>query len=121
MSDRPPRVPEANADREEAGRARRALRRLRIVGLVEGTSFLVLLCIAMPLKYLADMPLAVRYTGWVHGVLFLWFMVELVTVARQRGWGLGRIALVFGAALVPLGTYVLEPSLRREERSLGAA
>jgi integral membrane protein len=113
MSERTPAVSEA--DRESA---RRALRRLRIVGLVEGTSFLALLCIAMPLKYMAGMPLAVRYTGWAHGVLFIWFLVELFTVARERRWGLGRIALVFGAAVVPVGTYLLEPSLRREERSI---
>ena len=113
MVDRTPRVSEI-----DARSARRALQRLRIVGLVEGTSFLALLCIAMPLKYLADMPLAVRYTGWAHGVLFLWFMVELFTVARERRWGLGRIALVFGAAIVPVGTYLVEPSLRREERSI---
>jgi integral membrane protein len=124
MSDRTPGVPEAASRAFGAGdpeAARRALRRLRIVGLVEGTSFLVLLLVAMPLKYFADMPLAVRYTGWVHGVLFLWFMVELFTVARLQRWGLGRIALVFGAAVVPLGTYVLEPGLRREERSIGPA
>lgn len=117
MSERHAPVPVASPDPSVA---RRALARLRIVGLVEGTSFLALLGIAMPLKYFANMPLAVRYTGWVHGVLFLWFLVELFTVARERKWALGRVALVFGAAIVPLGTYLIEPSLRREQRSLGA-
>ncbi len=116
MSDRPPAVPES-----DPVSARRALGRLRIVGLVEGTSFLALLGIAMPLKYFADMPLAVRYTGWAHGVLFLWLLVELFTAARERKWPLARVALVFGAAMVPLGTYLIEPSLRREQRSIGSA
>jgi integral membrane protein len=115
MSERTPPVPEAPGDPVTA---RRAIGRLRLVGFVEGTSFLVLLGIAMPLKYFADMPLAVRYTGWAHGVLFLWFLVELFTVARERKWSLTRVALVFGAALVPFGTYALEPGLRREQRSL---
>jgi integral membrane protein len=105
----------------DASIAKKALRRLRIVGLVEGTSFLVLLGIAMPLKYLAGQPLAVRYTGWVHGVLFIWFLVELVTVARLRKWDLRRIGLLFAAAVVPFGTFLAEPSLRREERSIGGA
>ena len=116
MSERSPPVAEASSD---PSTARRAIGRLRLVGFIEGTSFLALLGIAMPLKYLADMPLAVRYTGWAHGVLFLWFLVELVTVARERRWSLARMALVFGAALVPFGTYALEPGLRREQRSLG--
>lgn len=46
------------------------IRILRIVALIEGVSFLVLLGIGMPLKYLADIPAAVRITGWAHGVLF---------------------------------------------------
>lgn len=53
------------------------LRRLRIIAFLEGLSFLVLLFIAMPLKYLADMPLAVRIAGSVHGGLFLVFLAVL--------------------------------------------
>ena len=53
------------------------LRQLRLVALLEGTSFVVLLFIAMPLKYLADLPLAVRIVGSVHGALFLMFLAVL--------------------------------------------
>ena len=54
-----------------------ALRHLRLVALLEGSSFLVLLFIAMPLKYLADQPLAVRIVGSIHGLLFVIFMAAL--------------------------------------------
>lgn len=53
-----------------------ALRQLRLVALLEGTSFLVLLFIAMPLKYLAGLPLAVRIVGSVHVVPFGTFMFD---------------------------------------------
>jgi integral membrane protein len=43
---------------------------LRIIGFIEGVSFLILLLIAMPLKYYFDLPMAVKITGWIHGVLF---------------------------------------------------
>ena len=45
--------------------------RVRFVGRLEAISFLTLLGIAMPLKYLGDMPQAVQVVGWIHGVLFV--------------------------------------------------
>ena len=46
------------------------LKWLIVMGLIEGTSTLVLFGIAMPLKYLGDMPQAVHGVGLMHGVLF---------------------------------------------------
>ncbi|MCZ8134288.1 MAG: DUF3817 domain-containing protein, partial [Algoriphagus sp.] len=46
-------------------------RRFKWISLIEGLSFLILLGIAMPLKYMFDMPLAVTYVGWAHGILFI--------------------------------------------------
>ena len=63
-----------------------ALRQLRLVALLEGTSFLVLLFVAMPLKYLAGLPLAVRIVGSLHGLLFLMFLAALLRAGSQRGW-----------------------------------
>jgi integral membrane protein len=56
------------------------IRRLRFVGFVEGVSYLVLLFIAMPLKYWAGMPLAVRVVGMLHGVLFILFFAAVAEV-----------------------------------------
>src|SRR5438552_3773981 len=50
------------------------LRRLRLVGYTEGVSFLVLLGIAMPLKYFAGMPLAVTIVGAIHGLLWILYV-----------------------------------------------
>src|SRR5215218_2485323 len=63
-----------------------SVRLLRTVGLIEGISLLVLLCIAMPLKYVWHIPEAVKVVGWVHGVLFVLFMAVAFRVYEQRDW-----------------------------------
>jgi integral membrane protein len=88
---------------------------LRITALVEGTSFLLLVGVAMPLKYYAGMPLAVKYTGWAHGVLFVGLCLLLLQVMLAARWSLGRGALVFVAALVPFGPFLLDKHMRRWE------
>jgi integral membrane protein len=90
------------------------LKQLRLVALLEGSSFLALLFIAMPLKYLAGLPLAVRIVGSVHGLLFLMFIAALYRAARRRHWPLGRSLLAFVSSIVPFGTFIFDRSLRRE-------
>jgi len=91
-----------------------ALRQLRLVALLEGTSFLILLFVAMPLKYLAGLPLAVRIVGSVHGLLFLMFLAALYRAGRERGWPFGRWLIAFVSSVVPFGTFLFDRSLRRE-------
>jgi integral membrane protein len=61
-----------------------ALRSLSILALVEGASLVALIGIAMPLKYFADLPEAVRVVGMAHGILFLWASTTLALVAIAR-------------------------------------
>ncbi len=92
---------------------------LRVLGLLEGTSYLLLLGIAMPLKYLAGQPAAVHYVGWAHGLLF---MLLLLAVAYAWARGLST-KLAFAAAvasLLPAGPFFLEPRLRRAQAHLAA-
>lgn len=91
-----------------------ALNRFRLIAFLEGLSFLVLLGIAMPLKYLADMPMAVRYVGWAHGVLFIAYVMALVHVSIERRWSAPFSGVAFLASLVPGGTFVLERRIRPE-------
>lgn len=91
--------------------------RLRAVAFIEGLSYLLLLFVAMPLKYLGDMPLAVRVTGSVHGFLFVLLAVLTLWVMRVRrksfGWG-ARIGI---AALVPFGTFFVDRDLYEEDQA----
>jgi integral membrane protein len=82
-----------------------SLGRLRIVAFSEGVSFLILLGIAMPLKYIADLPQAVRVVGMAHGVLFILYIVLLLQVAVERGWTFKISMLAFLASLIPFGTF----------------
>ncbi|WP_254511115.1 DUF3817 domain-containing protein [Anatilimnocola floriformis] len=92
------------------------LRRLRMIGLAEGTSFLVLLLIAMPLKYFGGIPEAVKITGWIHGGLFVLFLLSVAEVTIRRPWW---SPLFWGAALaaafIPLGPIVFDRWLHRVE------
>ncbi len=85
-----------------------SLGRLRIVGLLEGLSFLILVLIAMPLKYLAGEPLAVRYVGMAHGILFLLYLLALVPVALDYRWSWKTCALGVLASLLPGGPFVFD-------------
>lgn len=96
---------------------RTPLARLRIVGLLEGSSFLLLLGVAMPLKYLADMPMAVRIVGALHGALFLLYLAAVAHVKFAHRWPMDRATLAIVAAVLPFGPFVLDRSLRREAQA----
>lgn len=81
---------------------------LRRTSIVEAISYLVLLLIAMPLKYGWDLPMAVRVSGMVHGVLFLLLVWLLVKAHFDRGWPRQRLVLLFTASLVPLWPFFLD-------------
>ncbi len=92
----------------------RALTNFRKIAFAEGVSFLLLLFIAMPLKYGANWPHAVTYTGWLHGVLFVLFIISLIKVWEKHSWGMGRVLGALAASLLPFGTFVLENKLKKE-------
>jgi integral membrane protein len=91
--------------------------RLRAIGLLEGISFLVLLGVAMPLKYVWDEPQAVRVVGMAHGVLFLAYVAAAVQAWLEHNWSWKRAAWVIAASLVPFGTFYTDVRWLRAERS----
>jgi integral membrane protein len=97
--------------------AARAIEQLRWVGKIEAVSFLVLLGIAMPLKYLAGIPLAVKVVGWAHGVLFVWFCVALGRAKLRAELPIVQVLGIFVAALVPFGPFVIDRRLERAAKA----
>lgn len=93
----------------------KSLKTFRIIALMEGISFLVLLGIAMPLKYMAGLPIAVRITGSLHGLLFILFVFYLFQVRLDLKWDIKKTALAFIASLLPFGTFVLDSKLLKNE------
>jgi integral membrane protein len=81
---------------------------LRRIAFFEGVSFLLLLCVAMPLKYRFDMPMAVKIVGWLHGILFIILCASLIDTKMTAKWSFGRTATIFIAALLPLGPFVVD-------------
>lgn len=89
--------------------------RLRVIGFWEGVSFLVLLLVAMPLKYFAGWPQAVRVVGMAHGVLFLLYVWAAIQAALEHNWNWKRAGLVLLASLLPAGPFVVDAKLLRDE------
>jgi integral membrane protein len=97
---------------------RTSIGRLRAIGLVEGISFLLLLGIAMPLKYFAGMPQAVTVAGWLHGFLFIAFCIALTQAREEAKWNSKRTGVVLMAGLLPFGPFVIDGRLRKESEAL---
>ena len=81
-----------------------AVRRLRFLGFAEAVSWLLLLFIAMPLKYIWEQPLLVKYVGWIHGILFLLYCLHLLLVKQVLKWTVVKMVTGGVAAFFPFGT-----------------
>ncbi|MCX6319160.1 MAG: DUF3817 domain-containing protein [Bacteroidetes bacterium] len=87
----------------------------RKIALAEGISFLVLLFIAMPLKYLAHFPLAVTVVGGLHGILFVAFLGLANEVRTSYHKGFGWMVKAFLASILPFGTFIMDKQWKQEE------
>ncbi len=92
----------------------RPIDRLRLASLLDGASYLILLGIAMPLKYLAGEPLAVRLVGSLHGLLFLALCACLLESLLRKRLSFGWCVVVFLCALVPFAPFFLDRRLREQ-------
>ncbi len=81
--------------------------RFKKIGIAEGISFLVLLFIAMPFKYLLDIPELVKYVGWAHGVLFIAYVGQLILVTYKLKWSIEKFIIAFSLSLVPFGPFFM--------------
>lgn len=89
---------------------------LRKIGRIEAISFLLLVFVAMPLKYYMGQPKAVSIVGMAHGVLFVIFCLSLLQTTIVAKWPLGRAALIFVAAIIPFGPYLVDGRLKEYEQ-----
>jgi len=79
-----------------------------LIGKIEGYSYLLLLFIAMPLKYGFDIPQLIRPLGTVHGVLFVAFMALLAILFFKKQLSFKKSAIAFLLSLIPFGTFYLK-------------
>ena len=90
-----------------------ALKYLTITGYLEGTSFLLLLCIAMPLKYLMDIPEGVRYIGMAHGGLFIAYIVVLMGAANKIKMPIWAMPAGVLGSFLPFGPFIFDHYLKK--------
>lgn len=86
---------------------------LRWVSMIEGVSYLLLVCVGMPLKYVYQMGFLNKVFGMFHGGVTIIFIFVLVQVWRQQKLGSFETLLVFVASLIPGGAFVAEHRLKR--------
>ena len=94
------------------------LKRFRLISVLEGLSFLILLFIAMPLKYMMDIPLAVTYLGWVHGLLFVVYIYVVFPTAHKLEWNFGKTFFALVVSILPFGPFIFDKNLTKEEKEM---
>ena len=86
---------------------------LRIIGFLEGCSFL-LFGLTMPLKYMYEMPSPNKVIGMAHGVLFIAYVIMVFIVAREKKWTLAEQFWAYIASLLPFGTFFADAKIFRK-------
>ncbi len=91
------------------------VRIFRWIAVAEGLSFLLLLGVAMPLKYWAGMPLMVRIVGSIHGGLFVLYVLAAFRAAHADQWSFRQLLIALVASVLPFGPFVIDHKLREDE------
>ena len=81
------------------------LGRLRLVAFIEGVSYLILLFVAMPLKYIYEQPQAVRSVGSIHGFLFVAYVLLVFLTKIEHRWDWAKTRLLLLISLIPFGNF----------------
>ncbi len=89
-----------------------ALGRFRVISAIEGISFLVLVFIAMPIKYIGGDPIPVKIVGMTHGILFIIFMISLFEAKIKQEWDTGFVFQLFVLSLIPFGALLIERKVK---------
>lgn len=82
--------------------------RLRLIGFLEGISLLILIFIAVPLKYIYGDPALVKSVGQIHGILFLLFVFSTLRVGVEQIWKFKTTLIVLIACVIPFGTFYID-------------
>jgi integral membrane protein len=84
------------------------LKFFKYLALVEGVSAIALFFFAMPMKYIFDMPLFVKYIGMAHGLLFTAYIIVATMLKVEQGWGIKKYLEICIASIPPFGTFYIE-------------
>ena len=91
---------------------------MRAASLLEGSTLVLLIFVAVPLKHLAGFPMATAILGPVHGLAFLTYIWTLFQTVSAGGWPRSEAIRMLLAALIPFGAFVNERALARRQVAL---
>ena len=91
------------------------LKKFRLINKIEGYSFLLLLFVAMPLKYMAGFPIATKIAGIIHGVLFIGFIYQLIVATEEVPFSKKEAFVFFVASVIPFGSFYTENKCKIKE------
>lgn len=86
-----------------------------IINTIEGYSYLLLLFVAMPMKYLMGIAIATKIAGMIHGILFLLFVYLLIVTWKDTKWSIQESTIFFIASLIPFGTFFTKNRIKSYE------
>lgn len=89
--------------------------RVRLIGLAEGLSFLILLFIAMPLKYMYNMPATTKAVGAIHGILFVVYIFVVFAAHSELKWKFKKTAILLLASVIPFGTIYTDKKILKPQ------
>lgn len=103
-----------------AARHQAALTRYRVMAYLTGVLLLVLVLVAMPLKYIGDNATPVRVVGPIHGWLYFIYLLTALDLARRRRWRAARTLLVLLAGTIPFASFFAERAVTKDVREQSA-
>ena len=84
------------------------LKFFKIIALLEGTSLLLLLLFAMPMKYMFQEPIFVQITGMAHGILFVAYIIMAIMQKIESNWSFKTLGIISIASVIPFGTFYID-------------
>ncbi|MCC5945451.1 MAG: DUF3817 domain-containing protein [Bernardetiaceae bacterium] len=93
-----------------------SLGRLRLIAFIEGTSYLLILFVTMPLKYMMDMGTPNKYVGMLHGVFFIWYVIAVIMASYDFKWNTRTLFLALLASIIPFGTFWADAKIFSKEQ-----
>jgi integral membrane protein len=94
---------------------RTTLGKFRIIAFTEGVSYLILLFIAMPLKYVWGQPMAVRTFGSIHGLFFILYVIYAFLCKTEYRWPNLKLLILLGISFIPFGNFYADKRYLQDE------
>ena len=91
------------------------VKKFGLINTIEGYSYIILLFIAMPMKYMLGIPIAVKIAGMAHGILFILFCILLLKAWQDVNWTFKNTVIFFIASLIPFGTFFTKSKIKTYE------